>query len=230
MKITSLRILGNSLFFTGLIFGFALAVISTWNKVETVNYFFRGSTPYPPFNGLRCPIMITRSEQGIIKAHFDNPADEDDNFYYRVEISGRIEPRQIADNIIVAPHDQEVAQWVVSEKDIDLGFFIFMKIVILPNGLHPAQEATCGITVLNFQGLTGKQIFTIALVFSLLGIGFGLGLLQRTILNKGPSSLLLGIVVLLGMLSGLLGWWFLGILFIVLAILLAAIFVRNILA
>ena len=230
MKIKSPRVLGNGFFFIGLIFGFALAVIFTWNKIETVNYFFRGATPYPPFKGLRCPVMITRSEQGLVTAHFDNPADEEDNFYYRVEISGRFEPRQIADNVTVVPHDRETVQWLVSEKDIDLGFFIFVKVVVLPNGLHPAQEATCGITVLNFQGLTGKQIFTTALVFSLLGIGFGLSILQRTSRNKGPGSLLLGIVMLLGMFSGFMGWWFLGLVFIVLAILLAAIFVRNILA
>ena len=229
MNMKYLRILGNGLFFVGIFFGLALAVLSTWDKIEAINYYFTGAT-YAPFKGLRCPLVMTPSEQGTVSAIFDNPADEEDNFYYRAEISGMVEPRRIEDHILVAPHGQQSIQWNVSEKDIDLEFFVFVKMTVLPNALHPTRQATCGITVLNFHGLTGQQIFVIALALSLLGMGLGLGIRQRTSPDKGYRLPILAVVVLLAMLSGLIGWWLMGIIFIVIAILLLAIFVRMALA
>jgi len=232
MNMKLLRVVGFSLFFVGVIFGFVLAVLFTWNKIEAINYYFTGAT-YPAFNGLHCPTIITRSEQGTVTAIFDNPAGEENNFYYRVEFSGVVEPRKYTDHIVVPAHGRESLQWVVDEKDIDLEFFIFVKMVILPNAFHPTSEATCGITVMNIPWFTGRQIYIFTLVISLLGIGVGLSILQRV--NSGmepnrPYTLVLGTVVLLAMFSSFMGWWLMGAALLAITILLLVVFVRDVLA
>ena len=229
MKIPYLRILGIILFFLGIISGFSIAIISTWNKVESADYFFRGTT-YEHFNGLRCPLLMMRSETGVIDAVFDNPTNSDDDFYYKVEISGFFSPRQIEDHISVPAHQKRSVTLTVNKDDIDLQFFIFAKIVISPNSTRPTREADCGIMVLNNSRFTGGQLFTVALVLSLLGIIVGFILWHRSSVDVNSDihrvMQLLGIVVLLAMIAGLVGWWLAGILFIVLALLLFLTLVR----
>jgi len=223
MKINSLRILGSILFFLGIISGFSIAILGTWNKVESADYFFRGAT-FEHFSGLRCPLLMARSETGVVAVIFDNPTDEDDDFYYKVEISGFLSPRQIEGHIPVPAHQKRSISLTVDRADIDLQFFIFAKIVISPNSTRPTRAADCGIMVLKDSRFTGGQLLMGALVLSLLGIIPGFILWKRTSANVRPDVQrvmgTLGIVVLLAMLGGLLGWWFAGLFLIVLALLL----------
>jgi len=185
---------------------------------------------YEHYNGLRCPLLMVRSEDGIIKANFNNPTDGEDDFYYKVQISGFFSPRQIEDRISVPAHQTRSVSLTVTRDDIDLQFFIFAKIVISPNATRPTREADCGIMVLKNPGFTGNQLFTGALVLSLLGIVCGFILWRRFSmeLNSNVHRVMqtLGIIVLLAMLAGLIGWWFAGMLLIVLALLLFLALVR----
>jgi len=223
MKITSLRILGSILFFLGIISGFSIAILGTWNKVESADYFFRGVT-YEHFNGLRCPLLMMRSEIGVITVNFDNPTEDDDDFYYKAEISSFLAPRQIQGHLPVPAHQKRSIRLTVNKADIDLQFFVFAKIVISPNSTRPTRGADCGIMVLKDSKFTGGQLLAGAFVLSLLGIIPGFFLWKRANPNGRPDvqrvMQLLGIVVLLAMLGGLLGWWFAGLFFIVLALLL----------
>ncbi len=173
---------------------------------------------------------MIRSETGVIDAVFDNPTNSDDDFYYKVEISGFFSPRQIEDHISVPAHQKRSVTLTVNKDDIDLQFFIFAKIVISPNSTRPTREADCGIMVLNNSRFTGGQLFTVALVLSLLGIIVGFILWHRSSVDVNSDihrvMQLLGIVVLLAMIAGLVGWWLAGILFIVLALLLFLTLVR----
>jgi hypothetical protein len=229
MKITSLRIVGSILFFLGIISGFSVAILGTWSKLESADYFFRGTT-YEHFGGLRCPLLMTRSETGVIAVIFDNRTDEDDDFFYKVEISGFLAPRQIEGHIPVPAHQKRSISLTVDKADIDLQFFVFAKIVISPNSTRPTREADCGIMVLKASRFTGGQLFTGVFFLSLFGIIPGFILLKRTSTNIRPDVQRvvqgLGIVVLLAMLGGLLGWWFAGLFFIVLALLLILALVR----
>src|SRR5689334_10153090 len=83
-----LLILSRVLLFLGVIIGLALSVIAIWNNLESTNYYFTGVT-YAPFKGLRCPLMIAPTESGIVTAVFNNPTNEEDDFFYRAEISGK---------------------------------------------------------------------------------------------------------------------------------------------
>jgi len=209
-----LRILGVTVFFLGVIIGFALAIISIWSRLEAVRYYFTGAK-YEAFRGLQCPVMIAPNEKGIVTAVFNNLADKEDNFLYRTEISGDISTRQEEGQIAVAPHQTKSIQLTVGANDVDLLFFIFVKMRILPNALHRSQEAVCGIIIVNLLGLTGNQISTGALSLSFLGIAIGLGLWQKTGSNADENirraMQALGLVVLLTMFAGLMGWWITGL-------------------
>src|SRR6185295_13678294 len=134
-----LRFWSRTVFFLGVSIGFALSGIAVWNHLEATSYFFTG-VKYAPFNGLRCPVMIAPTEKSMVTAVFNNPTNEEDNFFYRAEISGRaFSRRRVEDQIAVAPHQTKTIQLAVDANDVDLMFFIFVKISILPNSVHPSQ-------------------------------------------------------------------------------------------
>jgi hypothetical protein len=214
MNMKLLRILSGTVFYLGVIFGFALAVTSIWNSLEAVRYYFTGAK-YEPFDGLRCPVMIAPTEKGMITAHFKNTKNQDDNFFYRAEISGDISTRQVEGQILVPPHQRKSIQLTVDANDVDLMFFIFVKMRTLPNALHRSQEAVCGIMIVDLLGLTGIQIATAALSLSYLGIAIGLGLWQKTGTNADQNiprvMQALALSVLLTIFAGLMGWWIAGL-------------------
>lgn len=226
-KIT--RLLSYAAFFLGVILGFVLAVLTIWTRMEAANYYFSG-IKYDPFNGLRCPLIMAPSEKGIVVAVFDNPRDQDDKFFYRAEISGDVFTRQLEDQILVPAHQTRSITLQVDTNDVDLRFFIFVKMSILPSATRPAREAVCGVLVANILGLTGAQVPTITLFFSLLMMAIGMALWQQTTnkedQNIGRAMQILGILVLLSMLLGAIGWWLAGMALAVLTALLLIIFLR----
>ena len=224
------RILSRAFFFLGVALGFTISGVAVWNNFESTSYFFAG-VKQAPFNGLHCPLMIAPAEKGIITAVFNNPTNENDNFFYRAEISGKaFSRRQIEDHIEVPPHRTKAIQLTVDANDVDLLFFIFVKISILPNSVHPSQEAVCGVMVSNILGRTGAQISTVALFLSFLGMAIGLGLWQWTG-TKADRDMrravqTLGLIVLLTIFAASLGWWLVAIVLLVLIILLLVISLR----
>jgi hypothetical protein len=223
-------ILSRAFFFLGVTLGLILALLAIWNHVESTSYFFRGST-YAPFNGLRCPAVIGPTDKGIVTSVFHNPKDKEDVFYYRAQISGQSSSmRTIEDKIAVPPHQTRSVQWTVDANDVDLQFFILVKITVLPNALHTAQEATCGIMFADLLGLTGVQISTAALILSLSGIAVGLVSWRQTGAKKmrdiRPLLQALGAMVLLMLLATWMSWWALAIALSIITVLLMVIAVR----
>jgi hypothetical protein len=214
MKTKLLYILSGTVFFLGVIIGFALAVITIWNRLEAVRYYFTGAK-YESFSGLRCPVLIAPTEKGTVTAVFNNSTDKEDNFLYRAEISVDISIRQVEGQILVPPHQTKSTQLTVDANDVDLQFFIFVRMTILPSALHRSQEAVCGMMVVNLLGLTGTQLSTAAFSLSFLGMAIGLGVLQRTGIdvdqNLQRAMQALGLIVLLTMFAGFMGWWIAGL-------------------
>jgi hypothetical protein len=223
------RILGYAIFFVGAILGFALSITLIWNRMEAVNYYFSG-IKYEPFQGLQCPAMIAPRETGVVNIVFDNQRDRDDTFFYRAEISGDVFTRQVEDQLLVPARETRSIQLTVDANDVDLRFFIFVKMNILPSASRPAQEAVCGIVVADILGLTGAQVSTMTTVLSFLGMAVGLGLWQRANPGTDPKMAramqILGFLVLLTMLAGAMGWWLPGIALAVITILFLVISLR----
>jgi len=131
---------------------------------------------------------------------------------------------------MVPPNQTKTVRLAVDANDVDLMFFIFVKIGILPNALHRTQEAVCGIMVIKILGLTGAQLYRTALFLSFLGIAFGLGVWQRTGTKADQdirrATQTLGFVVLLTMFAALMGWWIAGMALSAITILLLVISLR----
>jgi hypothetical protein len=230
MNAKAFLVLSHAFFFLGVVIGLALSVIAIWNNLEATSYYFAG-VKHPPFKGLRCPVMIAPSEKGIVTAVFNNPTNEEDNFFYGAEISGRaFSTREIKDQIAVPPRQARNIRFPVDANDVDLLFFILVKITILPNSVHHTQEATCGILVANILGLSGAQASIAAVFLSFAGIAVGLGLWQETSLkadrDRGRVVQTLGFVVVLTLLAAAMGWSAIAIALIVITILLMVISVR----
>ena len=230
MNTRILHPLGRAAFFLGVIIALVLSVIAIWNNIESTSYYFSG-VKYPPFPGLQCPLMMAPTETGIVRAVFHNPRDKEDNFFYRAEISGKgYSTRQVEGQIAVPPGERRSVQLTVDVHDVDLMFFILVKMNILPNALHKSQQAVCGIMLVNILGLTGAQISTVALLLSFSGIAVGLRVWQQTSTNSDhdiPRVVqALGFAVILTLFAASMGWWAVAIVFCVLTILLMVISLR----
>ena len=220
----------RAFFFIGVAIGLILSVIAIWNNLESTSYYFTG-VKHDPFKGLRCPIMIAPSERGIVTAVFNNSTNEEDDFYYRAEISGRLfSTRKIEDHIAVPPHQAKTIRFSVDAHDIDLLFFILIKITILPNSVRSTQETTCSIMVTNLLGLTGSQISTSAVFLCFAAMAIGLGLWPQTSDRDGLGMRYivptLGFVVLSTLLTTSMGWYAVAIVFAIVILLLLLIFMR----
>jgi hypothetical protein len=200
-------ILSRALFFLGVATGLTLSVLLIWNNFESTNYYFKG-VKYAPFKGLQCPVIMAPTEKGIVTAVINNPTNEADRFFYRAEISGKaFSRRTIEDQIVVPPHQARKAQFKVDANDVDLRFFILVKITILPNSVRDTQEATCGIMVADVLGLTGAQVSVMALFLSIPGIAVGLGRGYQTSAKTNRVMQALGFCVLLALFAAYMSWW-----------------------
>jgi len=211
MNRRSFLILSRAFFFMGVVIGFARSVVAIWDNLEATDYYFTGGT-HAPFKGLLCPLVMAPNEKGIITAVFNNPTDDEDNFLYRTEVSGKaFSKRKIEGQIVVPPHQAKTFRFTVDANDVDLMFFILVKITILPNSIHPSQEATCGMLVANILGLTGSQVSLTTLILSILGVVIGLLLWERADpkVNRDHPRIVqfLGLVVLLTLLATYMSWW-----------------------
>lgn len=229
MRAKSIRTFGSLIYFFGIFLGLGMSLAVEWSAFEGLSYFYTGAG-YPSFNGLDCPLLMTRSETAAVKAGFDNPGNEEIEPYYEVTISGPASMRKFEGQLSVPAHASKSLQWTVNAGDIDLGFFVLIDMQVLPVAGYSTREDTCGIMVLNLTGPTGGQVFYLTLAATLLCIGIGLGLWENSIgmnvghsLNLRRAMKVMGLAVLLAMLTSFMGWGLAGIVFCVMTILLVVI-------
>ncbi len=232
MQKTSRRTIGTVVFLTGLAIGLALALAPIWGDYEGMSYFSSGGA-YAAFDGLRCPILAARSDVTTITATLENPGNKQVEPYYEVVISGVSATRSIDGHIVVPPHSSRTAQWTVNANDIDLGFFIMIKMDILPLPGSPAREGTCGIVVLNLGPLNGSQILGLGLALALGGMVVGLAVREGTGQSTSSRDLSVrnglrtaGVTTCLAMLTGFLGWWLIGFILGAITVLLVVVLLR----
>jgi len=229
MPVKAKRTPGNIIFFIGIFLGLTLAVLSIWAALEVQAYYYTGET-FEAFNGLNCPLLMTRSETGVVTATFDNPGDEEIQPYYKVETSGPI-PQEFENQITVPPRSSKSIEWTVGVNDIDLRSFIFSRVEILPSAGHRSRQAICGIPVLNIPGATGEQVYIVTLLVSLFAIAIGFTWWSRTAGENTSANLIhamqaLGVSVLAAMFFAFTGWTLVGLIFSVIAVLLLFIILR----
>ncbi len=232
MKKISTRTWGTLIYIVGLALALLLALSAIWGDFEALSYFNTGAN-YAAFSGLHCPVIMSQSEVAQVSAKFDNPTDKAIEPFYQVKLSGVAAPRSFQNQLQMPPHSSTTVKWTVSASDIDLGWFVMVKLTVLPFAGNPARAATCGMMVFNLGSLTGGEVLPWAVAVSLLGIVAGLTLREgkgqpentrEGTLRNGMRAT--GVSVLLAMLTGFLGLWLIGLIFSAITILLAAILLR----
>jgi hypothetical protein len=220
------------MFLAGVVLGIGLAALALWGDFEAMSYFYSGAG-YPSFSGLKCPVVLSRNEVATVSARLGNSSNEAVQPYYEVEISGIARTRTVENQVTVPAHSSKTVQWTVSAADVDIGYFVMMKMDILPMAGYSTREDTCGMVILNLGALTGGQFVGAGLGLSLLAILLGLVVREAGPEPVGGRKMSIrnglratGVLVCLALFTALGGSWLFGTLFCAMTVLLLVILLR----
>lgn len=175
--------------------------------------------------GLKCPVIITTAESGIVRLSLKNSLERATEFVVRASISSGFVTlmREVQSSVLLEPGERKALEWKVTAEDAAYGGrLILVRVYQFPRYPIPARDASCGILVVRTNSFNGVQILNVLIIGSLLGMGGGLGLWVRQSLPQTrfreqtiqAMGTLVGFV-LVGILFGLLGWWFPGLITLV---------------
>jgi len=226
---TLLKILSVLIFVIGILMGMALTAGTVVASLESDFYFGPG---YPSDEGLKtlkCPVVMTSQEIGVISVSLVNATDKTIEPMIQLEISnpGLFEnPRE---KYPIESGATRHIQWEVTSENAVFGRLILIRAYQFPTYKTPSRSGTCGILMVDLFGLNGNQILTLVFAISLICIGLGLAmwlLLNRPLRGKpwmaSRAMLAVALSVLVGMVVGYYSIWLLGILALVVALLMSA--------
>ena len=223
--------LGGLLSFAGVLIGLSLSAAVTWGPVE--------ASLYTSFNAdsrfaVKCPLMLSQDESGVIRAKITNFTDETVTPVVYVEISHANAPRRLDETVALSPRESKLIEWSVDPSDVVFERLILVNILQARYRENPSFLGSCGILVFSLFGLTGMQTFFLVMSLSLAAMGFGATRWWRAKQPLDEASLslariggfLIGITVL-AFLSALLRIWGLTILLDALILLVVGIMVTD---
>jgi hypothetical protein len=218
-----LRLFAMLVLLVGIVVGMALAGMAVWGDVEATRFdeslsLMRDAS----LRTLRCPVLLTAGEPSTITARFNNPLDRPVRLLIRTHVSRYLTLfREDTQILPLDPGETKGLAWTVTPDDIVYGHLILVKVLQFRQYPIPGRLASCGIVVLNVPYLTGRQLFVLLLVVSLLGLAGGIALWlagSRPLTKRGRQTTrtlaALAISVGVGMIVSFLGWWAGGLLFL----------------
>jgi hypothetical protein len=162
--------LPHLLFWVGILLGVALAGGVAWADVEATFYGFPRLSNLP-LEGFSCPPLLTRHDTALLRAEFTNRQSIAIPTLAQVEISTPLLAESERVQFTLAPGETRRLEWEISEKNIDLGFFIFAKLYRYPAYQQPLAESACGVLVVNLPWLNSEAALWL---WVLLSLGFSL--------------------------------------------------------
>jgi hypothetical protein len=232
MKINLLQHkLGLFLFSLGALVGLTFNGMATWADFEASNFdmSLSSDTTLPT---LRCPVMISPRETGMIRASFSNPTEGKLTRRIRVRVTQErlavMEEEFVA--VPLAPGETKQLAWPVDSENVVWERLILARVYQHRNTPLPSRSSACGVVVADMFGLPGNWISAGAITFSLLCMVAGI--LLRVNSNQAGSFTIrrlfdgelsmkaLTAILTAGMLNALLGQWMLGAILVVVAALL----------
>ena len=211
LKITIGSWLGILLFVAGMLLGLSHSASITWGQAES--FLYTSFTADSRF-GVRCPLMLSPDESGVLHAKIANFTDENILPVVFVEISHSGAPRRVDQTVSLASHEAKVIQWTVNPSDVVYGRLILVNVLQARYRDNPSFLGSCGILLFSLFGLTGFETFTLLTFVSPAGMVGG-GVLwwkARQPLDTFSASfarinaVLMGITIL-AMLSTFPHWW-----------------------
>lgn len=223
--------LGTLLYILAVIAGFFLIVISTWGDMEADSYGFprRANSS---LSGLACPILLTRNETGAISLSLSNPTNQPLHPSTRTEISAPFEPEVFVESIDLNPGEEKTLEWSLKPENVVFGSFILANVQVYASYPIPNREKTCGILIMNLPGSGGITVTALA-AFTLVGLGWGLYLMNRSGLRKNfapltwNAILFLGALILIGLILSIMGSWVPSIGVLVLSVLISVLLLST---
>ena len=197
----------------------------SWANLEASFYF--------GFNGgaetklrLICPHIMTSQDNGSVTAIVTNKVEKTISPIFQADISGPV-LRTIRTQPSIEPGKTQQIKWEIGVDDVDYSHLIMAQVYQFSSYKTSTATATCGTLFLNLPGLTGLQVYILALVLSLLGIAVGFVLwlfsnrpFQGRSLQQLWGMIFFASIVLMGILFGSLGQWILGLFALVISVLL----------
>lgn len=235
MKLNSQRIFSLVLYGAGVLIGIVFFGLATWGDLEA-SLFSSGITADDNLSTMTCPIVMTTSETGQVKAVIENKLDRTINAAVRSQISFGLVTFKREDTIQIQlePGEKQTVSWNVTPEDAVWNRVIFARIYEFANYPEKSKGGSCGILVVNLPFIKGNLIVALATILSALGILSGLFIWQRIhqplqgrTMDVMRAMALLGIIVGGGFLSAFLGAWFLGLLALLLALILVGSVIAN---
>jgi len=221
------RTLGIIFFSIGILVGMVMFIFMNWAYLEA--YFFFGYSAPADRNltTLRCPLLMTTSETGVVTISLTNTTDRDLSPSIQTEISYYGAAMLERANHPLPAGETRKVSWTVTSDDMVFGHLIMARVYVFSTFTLPSRSNTCGTVVVNIPGWTGTELFVTLLAFSLacLAAGWGLWLggsrpLQADGLIATRAMVIFTGVVLLGIIAGCYGWWGLGLVCTVASVLL----------
>lgn len=217
----------------GVAIGFFLILVGAWADMESSAYDFP-RLANAGLGGLHCPILMTSGETGTISLDVSNRTGDQISPSIKALISTGLLPEESLEPIQLTPGESKRLEWRVDTRNIDMGRFIFAKVLLFSAHPLPSQEATCGIFIIDLPG-TGRVLLPVLTSLSLLGMGWGLYKIKSSRASKDmsrkymESMTFLALVIILGLLLSFMGGWVLSLLVLVVALLLIVILSSSVL-
>ncbi len=222
-----LRTMGIVFFSTGVLVGIVMFILMNWAYFEAYFYFGYTAPADKALTTLRCPLLMTATDTGSVTIRITNNTDRELEPSIRTEISYYGLARSEHTNYSVAAGETRKLSWTVTSDDIVYGHLIMARVFVFSTFTLPSRSSTCGTVVVDLHGLSGIQLFVMALAFSLVCMAAGWGLwlsgshpLQAEGLIATRAMTIFTAVVLLGILAGCIGWWVMGLMCAVASVLL----------
>jgi len=212
----------------GVIIGLGLSGLAVWADLEA-SLFSSGITREAGLPSLKCPVMITADEIGIVRATIENTLDRRSTRRVFADFSqGYVTLiREEKDLFSLEAGESRELEWTVSPEDAVYKRVILARIKSFGGYPSPDRQGSCGILVFNVKGISGDQLLVILLVTSLALMAVGIGTSgrfhsagQRRNRRIMRAMVALAIFVILGLASTLFGWWVVGLIILVISILL----------
>jgi len=227
LSLIFMRFLSILIFIIGVLIGLFLFGYAVWGDFEAA--IFDSLITEEGKTRISCPVIINNTESGNVKLVIRNPTDEPIvNRVWTKITNGAIsildESRERYD---LQPGDKETLEWEVNADNAVYGGRLIL-VKIRSDVTYPLtdREGSCGIIVVNTSAITGVQIVGIVLATSIIFIVTGLVIWWK--INKPlkhrdnlvfRAMVSLGAITVLGLVTGLIGFWLAGGIILIISIL-----------
>ena len=209
------RRLGVILFAIGVLLGMALIGITIWTDMEA-SFFdsVMGSRADESLKTLRCPVLMTTSETGRIRATFENIADKPIELRIRAHVTDGFVTLMREENttLPLEPGEEGTVEFTLTAEDRAYRWLILARVLQFRYYPLPARQAACGILVIDVPLLTGNQLFALVIAVTVLCLGGGIALwsvanwpLRRSALATARTMGALVVCLLIGFLVSVSG-------------------------